>query len=244
MSLYQLNDNNVAFPPIELALTEPNGLLAVGGDLQPQRIINAYSQGIFPWFSENDPLLWWSPDPRTIIHIDNLRINRTLRKAIKKSPYKITLNTAFEEVIAMCADAPFRDDGTWILPEMQSAYINLHQLGFAHSIEVWQTDASEQPILVGGLYGVAINGFFSGESMFYTSPNASKFALVALGRLLKSIEVDFIDCQLLNNFLADMGAIEISREDFIALKQTAINKDIAIDFWQPRELSSNCIISL
>jgi len=237
MSLYQLNDNDLAFPPVEHALSEPNGLLAIGGDLQPQRIINAYTQGIFPWFSENDPLLWWSPDPRTIIHIDNLRINRTLRKALKKSPYKITINTAFEEVIAMCADAPFRDDGTWILPEMQSAYINLHQLGFAHSIEVWQSDSCDQPILVGGLYGVAINGFFSGESMFYTSPNASKFALVVLGKLLKSIEIDFIDCQLLNNFLADMGAIEISRENFMMLQQTAINKEVPSDFWQPRELS-------
>lgn len=237
MSLYQLNDNSLAFPPVELALTEPNGLLAVGGDLQPQRLINAYSQGIFPWFSENDPLLWWSPNPRAIINVDDLRINRTLRKALKKYPYKITLNTAFEEVIALCADAPFRDDGTWILPDMQNAYVNLHQLGFAHSIEVWQKNSLGQPALVGGLYGVAINGFFSGESMFYTSPNASKFALVALGKLLKSIEVDFIDCQLLNDFLADMGATEISRENFIALKQTAINKEVAPDFWQPRELS-------
>jgi leucyl/phenylalanyl-tRNA--protein transferase len=237
MSLYQLNVKDLAFPPVELALTEPNGLLAVGGDLQPQRIINAYSQGIFPWFSENDPLLWWSPNPRAIINVDDLRINRTLRKALKKSPYKITLNTAFEQVIAMCADAPFRDDGTWILPEMQSAYVNLHQLGFAHSIEVWQTSSDDKPLLVGGLYGVAINGFFSGESMFYTSANASKFALVALSRLLKTIDVGFIDCQLLNDFLEDMGAIEISRENFLACKQTAINKEVAPDFWQPRELS-------
>lgn len=236
MSLYQLNDNSLTFPPVELALTEPNGLLAVGGDLQPQRLINAYSQGIFPWFSENDPLLWWSPDPRAIINIADLRINRTLRKALKKSPYKITLNTAFEQVIALCADAPFRDDGTWILPDMQRAYVNLHQLGFAHSIEVWQKNSFNETTLVGGLYGVAINGFFSGESMFYTSPNASKFALVALAQLLSSMEIDFIDCQLLNDFLADMGATEISRENFLALKQTAINKEVTANFWQPREL--------
>ena len=239
MSLYQLNDNNLAFPPIELALTEPNGLLAVGGDLQPQRLINAYSQGIFPWFSENDPLLWWSPDPRAIIKLDDLRINRTLRKVLKKSPYTITLNTAFEQVIALCADAPFRDDDTWILPDMQSAYVNLHQLGFAHSIEVWQKNTMDKPELVGGLYGVAINGYFSGESMFYTSPNASKFALVALTKLLRSIDIDFIDCQLLNHFLVDMGAIEITRENFVACKQTAINKEVAADFWQPRELPVN-----
>lgn len=239
MSLYQLTVKDLAFPPVEYALTEPNGLLAVGGDLQPKRLISAYSQGIFPWFSENDPLLWWSPNPRAIIHVDDLRINRTLRKALKKSPYNITLNTAFEQVIALCADAPFRDDGTWILPDMQKAYVNLHQLGFAHSIEIWQTNSDEKPELVGGLYGVAINGFFSGESMFYTSPNASKFALVALAELLKTIDVDFIDCQLLNDFLADMGATEISRENFIALKSMALNKNVSADFWQPRELSVN-----
>ncbi len=239
MSLYQLTVKDLAFPPVEYALTEPNGLLAVGGDLQPKRLISAYSQGIFPWFSENDPLLWWSPNPRAIIHVDDLRINRTLRKALKKYPYKITLNTAFEQVIALCADAPFRDDGTWILPDMQKAYVNLHQLGFAHSIEIWQTNSDQEPELVGGLYGVAINGFFSGESMFYTSPNASKFALVALVELLKTIDIDFIDCQLLNDFLADMGATEISRENFIALKRMAINKKVSADFWQPRELSVN-----
>jgi len=236
--LYQLNTNNLAFPPVENALTEPNGLLAVGGDLQTKRLIEAYSQGIFPWFSENDPLMWWSPDPRAIIKLNDLRINRTLRKALKKSPYKITLNTAFEEVIELCSDAPFRDDGIWIVPEMQAAYINLHQLGYAHSIEVWQTTDDDTLIpkqeLVGGLYGVAINGFFSGESMFYTKANASKFALVALAKLLKSINVDFIDCQLLNPFLADMGAIEISRENFINRKQIAINKAVAKDFWQAR----------
>ena len=236
--LYQLNNNNLAFPPVENALTEPNGLLAVGGDLQTKRLIEAYSQGIFPWFSENDPFMWWSPDPRAIIKLNDLRINRTLRKALKKSPYKITLNTAFEEVIELCSDAPFRDDGIWIVPEMQAAYINLHQLGYAHSIEVWQTTDDDTLIpkqeLVGGLYGVAINGFFSGESMFYTKANASKFALVALAKLLKSINVDFIDCQLLNPFLADMGAIEISRENFINRKQIAINKAVAKDFWQAR----------
>lgn len=237
--LYQLNDDSIEFPPVDYALTEPNGLLAVGGDLSPQRLISAYKQGIFPWFSEHDPLMWWSPNPRAIIKLSDFRINRTLRKALKKHPYKITLNTAFEEVIEQCADAPFRlDDGTWILPKMQAAYINLHKLGYAHSIEVWlpsSNDSSEQ-VLVGGLYGVAINGFFSGESMFYKQANTSKFALVVLAQLLNSIDVDFIDCQILNPFLADMGAVEISRESFIKSKQTAINKEVATEFWQAREL--------
>ncbi|MCI2284296.1 leucyl/phenylalanyl-tRNA--protein transferase [Colwellia sp. MSW7] len=212
----------------------------MGGDLHPRRIINAYSQGIFPWFSENDPLMWWSPNPRTIINCCDLRINRTLRKALKKSPYKVTLNTAFDQVIKQCANAPFRTDGTWILPEMQQAYINLHKLGYAHSIEVWQTLDTDvlkaNKTLVGGLYGIAINGFFSGESMFYSKANASKFALVALNHLLTSLDVDFIDCQLLNPFLADMGAIEISRDDFIKRKQIAINKQVTENFWQPRQL--------
>jgi len=245
--LYKINDNDLAFPPVDCALTEPNGLLAVGGDLHAKRLINAYSQGIFPWFSENDPLMWWSPDPRAIIKLRDLRINRTLRKALKKTPYIVTLNTAFEEVIEQCADAPFRDDGTWILPQMQAAYTNLHKLGYAHSIEVWQATDNDTtksiPVLVGGLYGIAINGFFSGESMFYNQANASKFALVALATLLSSIDVEFIDCQLLNPFLADMGAIEISRESFISSKQTAINKEIAENFWQPRELSLNGLIT-
>ncbi len=180
-TLYQLNDNDLAFPPVNGALTEPNGLLVLGGDLSPQRLINAYRQGVFPWFSEGEPLMWWSPNPRAIIKLSDLRINRTLRKVIKKSSYKITLNTAFEQVIKLCANAPFRNDGTWIVPEMVNAYSQLHQLGYAHSIEVWQdgVSGSDEKNLVGGLYGVAINGFFSGESMFYTAPNASKFALIA-----------------------------------------------------------------
>ncbi|MGV2872555.1 leucyl/phenylalanyl-tRNA--protein transferase [Colwellia sp. E150_009] len=239
--LYQLNEDNFIFPPVSLALTEPNGLLAVGGDLQSKRLISAYSQGIFPWFSEDDPLMWWSPDPRAIINRNDLRINKTLRKVIRKAPYTITLNTAFEQVIKQCANAPFRDDGTWILPKMQSAYINLHKLGFAHSIEVWQTinDDKTQPnkILVGGLYGVAINGLFSGESMFYSKANASKLALIALSNLLHSIKIDFIDCQLLNPFLADMGAVEVSRNDFILRKQMVINKPIKKNFWMSKELS-------
>jgi len=233
--LYQLNDSSLAFPPLHCALDEPNGLLAIGGDLSPARLVAAYQQGIFPWFSDGEPIMWWSPDPRAIIQLNDLRINRTLRKVIKKSPYTVTLNTNFEQVIQLCADAPFRDDATWIVDDMQAAYLNLHKLGHAHSIEVWQQDGDDK-ILVGGLYGVAINGFFSGESMFYKASNASKIALLALAKLLSEIEVNFIDCQLLNPFLDDMGAIEISRNDFINQKETAINKVVPENFWRPREL--------
>ena len=234
--LHQLTYDNLAFPSVNCALSEPNGLLAIGGDLQTKRLINAYSQGIFPWYSEHDPLMWWSPNPRAIIKLNELRINRTLRKKIKKHPYKITLNTAFEQVIKRCANAPFRNDGTWVLPEMIAAYISLHQKGFAHSIEIWQLNGNNQQTLVGGLYGVAINGFFSGESMFYTQANASKFALVALAQLLELININFIDCQMLNPFLIDMGAVEVSRDDFIVLKKDALTKSVIANFWQPREL--------
>ena len=246
--LYQLDDNTLVFPPIELALTDPNGLLALGGDLSTERLIQAYSQGIFPWYGDNDPLMWWSPDPRAIINIDDLRINRTLRKAIKKTPFEITLNRDFTQVIKLCANAPFRDDETWIIDEMQAAYISLHEQNIAHSIEIWHTDDNttntetnhenqNKKELVGGLYGIAINGFFSGESMFYKQANASKFALIALGKLLKSIGVQFIDCQLLNPFLEDMGAIEVKRNDFTSMQQSAITTNVPEDFWQARTLT-------
>lgn len=235
--LYQLDDTSLAFPPIEGALTEPNGLLALGGDLSPERLIAAYGQGIFPWYSVNDPLMWWSPDPRAIIDIAHLRINRTLRKAINKSPFHITLNQDFRQVTQLCANAPFRTDGTWILPEMEEAYLKLHQQGYAHSIEIWHTDDQSNKALVGGLYGVAINGFFSGESMFYTQSNASKFALIALGQLLATAGIDFIDCQLLNPFLEDMGAKETSRDIFMRKQHNALAKIMPNDFWQPRTLT-------
>ncbi|MBL4909985.1 MAG: leucyl/phenylalanyl-tRNA--protein transferase [Alteromonadaceae bacterium] len=230
--LYQLSDTSLAFPPLEDALTDPNGLLAVGGDLSPQRLIKAYQQGIFPWYSEQDPLLWWSPDPRAIIKISDLNINRTLAKFLKKSPFTVTLNKSFNEVISYCSDAPFRRDGTWILPEMLQAYQNLHHLGYAHSIEVWQ-----QQRLVGGLYGVAINGFFSGESMFYLESNASKVALVYLAAHLKSANISFIDCQLLNPFLGSMGCSEIKRENFVKLKEQVLSVSLDKTFWQTKTLT-------
>lgn len=227
--LYALDIHSIAFPPIEHALIEPNGLLAVGGDLSPDRIIHAYKHGIFPWFGSNDPLMWWSPDPRAIIYTDKVRVNKSLRKFLVKSTYSITFNQAFERVITACADENYRQDGTWILPEMNAAYSALHKRGFAHSVEVWQKHE-----LVGGLYGVAINGYFSGESMFHRAPNASKQALVALCEKLQSQGVNFIDCQMQNPFLASMGCVEISRDEFLSLKDTMLAKLINQDIWSCR----------
>ena len=231
-TLHYLDSESLAFPPTHLALSEPNGLLAIGGDLTPQRLIAAYQQAIFPWFNDGEPIMWWSPTPRAIIPIDQIHINRTLVKFIKKQPYIVTLNKDFDQVLSNCADAPFRKEGTWINDEMKLAYMRLHELGFAHSIEVWQDDE-----LVGGLYGVAINGYFSGESMFYKKNNASKIALVSLANLLKTINVNFIDCQILNPFLQNMGCIELDRHEFVQLQQSAITKIVPQRFWHTRSLA-------
>lgn len=229
-----LSSDSLFFPPVHSALQEPNGLLAFGGDLTPKRLAKAYSLGIFPWFSEGETIMWWSPDPRAVIYCNEIKINKTLRKHLKKQNYTVTINNAFEEVIEFCANAPFRKEGTWIVDEMVDAYIEMHQHGLAHSIEVWSDNQ-----LVGGLYGVAINGYFSGESMFYKQSNASKTALVYLVDLLKSQHIEFFDCQMLNPFLADMGCREISRESFIQKKTLAIKKRLPNNFWQPRQLYLN-----
>jgi len=227
-----LSSNSSTFPNLSTALDEPNGLLAFGDDLSPERIIQAYQLGIFPWFSDGEPVMWWSPDPRAIINIDQLNINKTLQKILKRALFTVTLNKSFTQVIELCADAPFRNEETWIVDPMLAAYKALHHQGKAHSIEVWQ-----EKQLVGGLYGVAVNGYFSGESMFYRQSNASKVALLYLASLLKSIDVELIDCQMLNPFLATMGCIEIPRQAFI--KQQVAAKAIIppINFWQPRQLT-------
>lgn len=230
-TLHWLNSDSLSFPPVEQALIEPNGLLAVGGDLSPERLISAYSNAIFPWFNQGEPPLWWSPSPRAIIFIDDLLVNRTLRKVLRQQKFRVSINTAFTQVIDYCANAPFRKEGTWINHDMKMAYHNLHQLGLAHSIEVW---IDEQ--LVGGLYGVAINGFFSGESMFYIKSNASKIALVYLANHLKSEKIEFIDCQLNNPFLKSMGCVEIPRDKFLSIHHQALKHQLPTNFWQARTL--------
>jgi leucyl/phenylalanyl-tRNA--protein transferase len=227
-----LDVDNLAFPPLKNAVETPNGLLAFGGDLSLARLQSAYRSGIFPWYGDGEQIMWWSPDPRGIILTDQLRINRTLRKTLKQQNFTVTLNQAFDRVINYCADAPFREEETWIIDEMIHAYQNLHNHGIAHSIEVWMDGE-----LAGGLYGVAINGYFSGESMFYRKNNGSKIALVYLNELLKSQNISLIDCQMLNPFLEDMGCVEVPRSLYMDYQAKALSVLLPPDFWLPRQLT-------
>ena len=200
------------FPPVESALTEPDGLLAAGGDLRPERLLAAYRQGIFPWYSPGDPILWWSPDPRMVLRPDELHITRSLAKTLRNKPWQVTLDSRFAEVIAACAATPREGQaGTWISAEMRAAYCRLHELGYAHSVEV-AIDGQ----LVGGLYGIAIGRAFYGESMFSWRSDASKVALAHLCRFLAAHEFGIIDCQMKTSHLASLGASPIRRRDFIA----------------------------
>ncbi|WP_316737798.1 leucyl/phenylalanyl-tRNA--protein transferase [Pedobacter aquatilis] len=208
---FQLLDDDCNFP--NPALAEDDGLLAVGGDLSLERLLIAYSNGIFPWFSEGDPILWYSPHQRCIIYPDKIKVSKSMRKVFINNTFKITIDKAFKEVIKNCASTPrIGQDGTWITDEMQNAYIDLHQKGFAHSVEVWQNDK-----LVGGLYGVKINRVFCGESMFSHVSNASKAALI----FLSETDIDLIDCQLPTDHLMSLGAEMIEREVYIKVLHKA-----------------------
>ena len=211
--LYLLDPDHpdAPFPPVEQAEKEPNGLLAVGGDLSPERLLNAYRSGIFPWFSDDQPILWWSPDPRTVLYPGRLVISRSLRKTLRNKPFRITFDQDFQGVIDACSRPRGTENGTWITNQMIDAYASLYQLGRAHSVEVWLEDA-----LVGGLYGVAIGQVFFGESMFSRERDASKCALVHLVRQLREWEFRMIDCQVYSDHLMSLGAEEISRTLFCA----------------------------
>ncbi|MDD3448788.1 MAG: leucyl/phenylalanyl-tRNA--protein transferase [Gammaproteobacteria bacterium] len=198
------------FPDPELALREPDGLLAAGGDLGPERLLAAYREGIFPWFSDGQPILWWSPDPRAVLFPGQIRIARSLRKTLKSHRYRASMDTDFAAVIAACAEPRPGQEGTWITAAMRDAYLRLHQLGVAHSVEVWE-DGS----LVGGLYGVAIGRVFFGESMFTRARDASKVALVHLAGQLRDWGFPLIDCQQTTGHLLSMGAVEIPRREFL-----------------------------
>ncbi|SFL18808.1 leucyl/phenylalanyl-tRNA--protein transferase [Nitrosomonas aestuarii] len=200
------------FPPLEKALIEPNGLLAVGGDLSPKRLINAYQKGIFPWFNEEDPILWWSPNPRMVLFPDELKVSRSLQKSIKKNNYIIRTDHQFTQVLQACAAPRRSQPGTWIHPEIITAYTALHEMGLAHSVETWINNE-----LVGGLYGVAMGKIFFGESMFSYVPDASKIAFVHLVKQLTQWQFVLIDCQVKTAHLASLGAREIPRTEFSQL---------------------------
>jgi leucyl/phenylalanyl-tRNA--protein transferase len=203
------------FPDPRTALAEPNGLLAFGGDLSPLRLLTAYANGIFPWYNENEPILWWSPDPRCVFDTDALRPNRSLRRTLRGKAWSVTVNRAFPQVMHACAAPRPGQYGTWISPAMIDAYAALHELGCAHSVEVW-----EEERLVGGIYGVSIGRLFCGESMFSAQSGGSKLALCALAALLRDWGFPLIDAQVSNPHLLGLGAEEVSRATF--LREAAI----------------------
>ena len=206
------------FPPVESALRSPNGLLAIGGDLSPERLLDAYRHGIFPWFNDDDPLLWWSPDPRMVLFPAEFKTSHSLRKTLRKQIYDIRADTAFESVMRACAAPRAGQDSTWIHEDMIAAYTALHRAGYAHSIEAWRDGE-----LAGGLYGIAIGRMFYGESMFSRRADASKAALAHLCAQLKRWNFGMIDCQMRTSHLATLGAREISRSEFIARLQELIH---------------------
>lgn len=206
------------FPPLHTALVQPNGLLAAGGDLSPQRLIQAYRLGIFPWFNEGESILWWSPDPRMVLFPDELRISRSLKKALKKGNYEIRVDSAFHRVIQACAAPRKGHAGTWIHDEMIAAYGTLHEMGVAHSVETWIEGE-----LVGGLYGIAQGRVFFGESMFSRVSDASKIAFVHLVKRLDRWGFGLIDCQMKTALLASFGAREIPREEFSQTLEELVN---------------------
>lgn len=230
--LPELLPEQLHFPPVSQALTEPDGLLAMGGDLSPARLKLAYQSGIFPWFSAGDPLLWWSPATRAAFPPDTLKLNRTLRKQWHKGAYRVTLNQDFAGVIRQCAAPRPSQAQTWILPPIQQAYLTLHQQGLAHSIEIWQQDQ-----LVAGLYGVQLGELFCGESMFNRIDNGAKFALIALQQHLQHYAEGWIDCQLPNRFLLQLGAITLPRVDYLNLLEKLAAKPAPLDHWLSQSLS-------
>ncbi|MES3006454.1 MAG: leucyl/phenylalanyl-tRNA--protein transferase [Pseudomonadota bacterium] len=212
LKLHWLSEKSLDFPPVSKALRDPDGLLAVGGDLHPERLQRAYEQGIFPWYSEDQPILWWSPSIRMVLEPDDLQISRSMRKVLRRQQFRITFDTAFPTVMAQCAAVREAGPGTWITAEMQEAYCQLHTQHIAHSVEVWERD-----VLVGGLYGIAMGQLFFGESMFSLRDNASKTALIVLTRQLQKWGYRLIDCQVPSAHLRSLGAKEMPRKAFLKL---------------------------
>lgn len=215
------------FPCTSRALADPNGLLAAGGSLDADWLLAAYREGIFPWYEQGQPVLWWAPDPRLVLEPGRVVVSRSLRKLIRKQIYRISFDTAFISVIEACQNSGGRENATWITSEMKTAYVNLHKLGHAHSIEVWHDES-----LVGGLYGLALGKAFFGESMFSAQPNASKLALVALSRQLEARGYGLIDCQVHSDHLVSMGAETLSRRDFQETLAALLSREEQPGLWR------------
>lgn len=221
-----LRSDDLTFPPTAAALTEPDGLLAAGGELSSARLLSAYRRGIFPWFEHGQPILWWTPNPRTVIFPNELHIARSLRKALRRNNFSLSADQAFEDVMRACAAPRAGASGTWIGPAMIDAYCELHRLGYAHSVEVWQDDQ-----LVGGLYGLALGRVFFGESMFSRADNASKVAFAHLARQLAQWHFGLIDCQVASAHLSSLGAREIAREDFEQILVDCVDRPSLMGPW-------------
>jgi len=220
------DDPPQGFPPVEDALREPDGLLAAGGDLSPERLLAAYRRGIFPWYDDGQPLLWWSPDPRCVFEQGDMHVSRRLRRELRRSKAQVRFNTAFSDVIRACAGPRRYEQGTWITNDMITAYERLHEAGWAHSIEVWQGDT-----LIGGLYGLIIGRAVFGESMFSLRSNASKIALLVLNRLLDDGTFGIIDCQVQSSHLLGLGASVIPRTRFIEMVNDLCETPDAFENW-------------
>jgi leucyl/phenylalanyl-tRNA--protein transferase len=230
VQLHQLGQGTDApFPPGHQAMRRPNGLLAWGGDLQPERLLRAYRRGIFPWYSEGEPILWWTPSPRCVLLPGDVHVSQRTRRRFNSSCYRVTADSVFAEVMAGCAAPRQGQSGTWITPALQEAFIRLHELGHTHSIEVWQGQR-----LVGGLYGMAIGKVFFAESMFSLEADASKIALIALCRQLQQWSFELLDCQVTNPHLLSMGATEIQREDFEARLAQLTVAAVPVGKWNTR----------
>jgi leucyl/phenylalanyl-tRNA--protein transferase len=230
-------DPEAPFPDPALAERDPNGLLALGGDLSPRRLLNAYRHGIFPWFAAGQPILWWSPDPRMVLYPDELRLSRSLRKTLRRGRYQVSFDQAFTTVIRACAGPRDGESGTWLVPEMIEAYARLHRLGAAHAVETWQDER-----LVGGLYGVALGRVFFGESMFSRASDASKVALVALVQLLRRHGFAVIDCQVYTSHLESLGARQIPRAQFVReIEQAIAAAPPAVDWSVPRTATARLL---
>jgi leucyl/phenylalanyl-tRNA--protein transferase len=227
MTQVQCPEDDYEFPPSSAALDSPNGLIAVGGELCSERLMAAYRRGIFPWYESPQPVMWWTPDPRSVLPPDQLHISRSLRKTLLRGTFQLTVDHCFSRVIEQCAATRKEGPGTWIGDEMRAAYTRLHRQGVAHSVEVWDL----QGALVGGLYGVSLGRIFFGESMFSTQANASKVAMVALAHVLKRADFALIDCQLESEHLNSLGARNIDRLDFERLLDQNVDESIDQEIW-------------